>query len=321
MITLLAYFPGVASAAQITDRSVELGSSAPSASTTYDFTFTLPTTGTIIKSVEIKACQEAAGGCTAATGFSGTSATLGGQPTGMGDGTGWTETSTATALRIANATNATTPSGAATVSFASVQNPSTTGTFYLQITTFTSSDWTTGATDTGTIAASTATTVNVTASVNETLTFSIAGSPVTLGTLTTSAAGTDTSTFTVGTNASTGYSVTYAGSTLTSGSDTIDALAANSGSSAGTEQFGINLVANNGTPTVGSDVSGSGTGAAETNYDTANSYRFVSGEAIASASAATAENVFTVSYIANIATNTPAGAYSTDINYVATANF
>jgi hypothetical protein len=320
--TMLAYFPSVASAAQITARSVELGSSLASASTTYSFSFTLPSTATNIKSVEIKACQEASGACTAATGFSASSATMTGQPTNMGDATGWTETSTATALRIANATNSTNPSGSASVvNFASVVNPSTVGTFYLQITTFTSSDWTTGATDTGTIAASTAASVTVTANVNETLTFTVTDTAVALTpTLGSGTTGVGTSTMSAGTNASSGYTISYTGTTLTSGANTINAITTNgTGSTAGTEQFGLNLM-NNTTPNVGVDPTG-GTGTASANYNTADDFKFVSGETVAEAAAATDATAYTVSYIANITDSQAPGAYTANINYVATANF
>jgi len=319
--TILAYFPAVASAAQITARSVVLGNSAASASTTYSFTFTLPSTTTNIKSVEIKACQEASGSCTAATGFSASSATMTGQPTNMGDATGWTETSTATALRIANATNATNPSGSASVlNFASVQNPSTTGTFYLQITTFTSSDWTTGATDTGTIAASTADNVTVTATVNESLSFSVASNSVALTpTLGAGSTGVGTSTMSAGTNAGTGYSIRYTGTTLTSGGNTITAMAGGT-SSTGSSQFGINLK-NNTTPDVGAEATG-GSGTASAGYSSVDNFKFVpAGEQVAGAAGATDATSYTVSYIANIPTSQAPGAYTANINYVATANF
>jgi hypothetical protein len=319
--TMLAYFPAVASAAQITARSVTLGSSVASATTTYDFDFTVPTTGTEVDSVEIKACQEASGGCTAATGFDASSAALVGQPTGLGDGTGWTDSSTTTALRVANATNGTNPSGAATINFSGVVNPSSATTFYLQISTYASSDWTGTAIDTGTIAASTAASVTVTATVNETLSFTVTDNTVALTpTLGSGATGVGTSTMSAGTNASSGYTISYTGTTLTSGANTIDAITSNGvGSIQGTEQFGLNLM-NNATPNVGADPTG-GTGAAAANYNTADDFKFVSGETVAEAAAATDATTYTVSYIANITDSQAPGAYTANINYVATANF
>lgn len=321
--TMLAYFPAVASAAAITNRSVVMGSSAASASTTYDFTFTLPSTGTTIKSVEIKACQEASGSCTAATGFDASSATMTGQPTNMGDSTGWSETSTTAALRIANGTNATTPSGASTVSFAAVQNPSATNaTFYLQITTFTSANWTTGPTDTGTIAASTAGQITVNASVDETLTFTLTSATVALGSLTASSTGTGVSTMAAATNADSGYTISYKGATL-DGPTTITAMGTKAASSQNSKQFGINMALNDNPAVSGSAIPTGGSGIATTGqYDTANQYKFNTvGEAIAGATAPSDTTTYKVSYIANIDGSTPAGAYTTAITYTATANF
>lgn len=314
--TLLAYFPVVVSAAQITDRSVEIGSSLASASTTYQFTFTVPTS-TAIKSVQLAACQEASGGCTAVTGFSGASANLTGQPTNIG-ASDWVDESTATALKIKSATNTTSPSAGIVINFDTVTNPSSNGTYFFQITTYSDDAYTT-AIDTGTVATSTAAEVTVTAAVDETLTFTVTNTSVDLGTLTSSTTGSGTSNLLAGTNASSGYAITYTGTTLTSGSDTITAMAAATTSSQGSEQFGLNLK-DNATPNVGAEASG-GTGAAATGYATADNFKFASGDTVASASGASADTTYTVSYIANVASSTEAGTYTTTIDYVATAQF
>lgn len=320
---LVSYLPTVASAAPITGRKVVIGNSAASASTTYTFTFTVPTTGTAIKSAEFLACTSASGACTPAPGFSASASTLASQPTNMGSASGWTvNTATANSLRILNASNVTNPIGSQTVAFSGVVNPSAVNsTFYLRATTFSDSAWTT-AIDTGVIASSTAGVVNVTASVDETLTFTLGTTSVALGTIASGTTGSGTSTMTVGTNAASGYAVTYAAApTLTSGSNTITALAAKTASTQGQKQFGINLMANT-TPSIGAAVSGSGSGTVSTNYNTSNQFMFnVAGDTVATASAPTNNNIFTVSYIANVATDTAAGAYSTNINYIATANF
>src|SRR5579883_2620821 len=82
---VIALMTPMASAAQITGRTLTLGSSAASAATTYAFTFTVPTTGTIIKSFSADICTTASGTCTTPSGFSNSSSTLSSQPTGMGD--------------------------------------------------------------------------------------------------------------------------------------------------------------------------------------------------------------------------------------------
>src|SRR5206468_5130461 len=107
-----------ASAAQITGRKLTIGSGVPSAVTTYAFDFTVPTTGTIIKSLSADACTAAVGTCTTPSGFSVSGVTLTGQPTGLGDASGWTvNTATAGSLRLADSSDASTPSGAQHVSF------------------------------------------------------------------------------------------------------------------------------------------------------------------------------------------------------------
>lgn len=323
IITLLAaLIPASAFAAAITARSVTIGSSVASASTTYSFAFTVPST-TAVKSVAFLACTTASGTCTTPSGFSITGSSLSSQPTGLGSATGWSaNTATAGSLRITHATNSTAPSGSQTVSFSSVTNPSATNaTYFFRITTYSDSAWTTSI-DTGTVATSTAGQAQVTATVDETLTFTMAASSVPLGTLSSSVTASGTSTMTASTNAASGYAITVNGTTLQSGASSIAAITTAGGGNSvlNTSQFGINLMAN-ATPSVGTNVSGTGTGAAATNYNTADKFRFVTGETVASATAPTNSNTYTVSYIANIAGSTPAGSYSTLLTYVATSNY
>jgi hypothetical protein len=324
-VVIFASFSTPVGAAQITGRKVTIGSSVASASTTYTFNFTVPTTGTAIKSFAAQACDTASGTCTqsgAAAGFSSAGAgTLPSQPTGFGAASGWTSNVAATtALRALNASNATNPTGSQSISFQSVTNPSATNsTFYLRITTYSDSAWTTPI-DTGTVATSTAGQITVTASIDESVTFTLAAATVPLGTLTVATTGSGTSSMTASTNATSGYAITVNGTTLTSGANTIAALASPTASTLNTPQFGLNLMSNS-TPAVGTAVSGGGTGAAATGYNTANSFKFVSGDTVASASVPTNSNTFTTSYIANINGAAAAGAYSTLLTYIATANF
>lgn len=319
---LFAYFPAMASAAQITNRKVVIGNSAPSAVTTYNFTFTVPTTGTPIKSASFTACTTASGACTTPSNFSALAATLTSQPTGMGAAAGWTLSNTAGAFKLVNAANATNPSGSQTVNFTGATNPdSANATFFIRMATFSVADWT-GALDDGVVAASTAGVVTVNATVDETLTFTLAATTVPLGTINASTTGSGTSTMIVGTNGTYGYSVSYnPTATLTSGANTITALAAQTASQLGQKQFGINL-RDNATPNVGSDKTGAVGGTVAANYNTADSFMFnTSGDVVATASGPVNTTTYTTSYIANVTTDTAAGAYSTSINYIATANF
>jgi hypothetical protein len=317
---LMVYYPTVVSAAQITGRSVTLGSSVASANTTYSFAFTVPS-ATVLQSAEFAACTTASGACSTPAGFSASGSSLTSQPTNLGDASGWTvNTGTAGSLRLSKSGNVAAPTGSQTVSFSGVVNPSATNaTFFLRMTTYSDAAWTT-AVDTGTVASSTAGQITVTASVDETLTFTLASATVPLGSLTTSATGSGVSSMTASTNAINGYSITVAGTTLTSGANTITALASPTASSTNAKQFGINLMGNS-TPAVGSAVSGSGSGVPAAGYNTADLFKFVSGDTVASATAPTNSNTFTTSYIANIDGVTPPGNYSTVLTYVATANF
>ncbi len=168
--------------------------------------------------------------------------------------------------------------------------------------------------------------VNVTATVNPTLTFSLGSNTVALGTLTTSASGVGQHSLAVATNGSGGFAVTYNGATLTSGSNTIAAY----GSSAtapvnGTAGFGINLKANT-TPSIsGSANPVTNAGAtcnASTGYGTVNQFAFVASTTTTMASATAASDcTYHVSYAADISSVTPAGSYSTAITYIATGTF
>ncbi len=321
---LLSYFPNIASAAQITARKVVIGSSDAGANTTYEFTFTVPST-TVTKSASFTACTTASGACTPATGFADVNAsTLTGQPTNLGDAAGWAvDTATTGVLKIKKTGNlaAPTPATPTTVSFSNVKNPTATNsTFFIRIATFSDDAYTT-AIDTGVVAASTAGQIMVAANVDETLNFIINDATVDLGTLAKTITGIGTSSMVVGTNATSGYSLSYSGQTLTSGSNTINAMSSASASTTNSRQFGMNLMSNT-TPAVGVSVTGSGTGIPAVNYNTQDLFMFnVSGDVIATAAAATNDNTFTASYIANIDSSTAAGVYTTILTFVVTANF
>ncbi len=325
-----------ANAAPITGRSVVVSNSAGDATgVSYALTTAaLPTTGTPVKSAEIKFCTSLTGGCVTPTGFSASSSTLASQPTGLGAAAGWTvSAATPGSLRILNAANATNPSGAVTITWNSVHNPTTVNTtFYGVVTTYSDSAWTT-ALDTGSVALSTSTQIQVALAVNETLTFctgtsitgqncgTAAGSVVNLGAGSTSATATGTSILAAATNGNSGYTITVNGTTLTSGANTITALTAGGASAVGSKQFGLNLAGSNTTPVIGAAKTGTGTASAVTNYGTNDNFRFMTGDTIASVVGPTNANTFTVGYIANIDGLTPAGSYNTVLTYTATANF
>lgn len=169
--------------------------------------------------------------------------------------------------------------------------------------------------------------VSVSATVAQSLTFTISDNSIGFGPLSASAAryatgdtsGTGSETeahnLVVGTNAANGYTMTVNGATLTCsacGGATINAIGnTNSSSSVGTEQFGLRMTASGGSGTVSAPYAASGFA-----FDTA-----AFPDEVASASGATANTTYSVRYLANIASNTEAGSYSATLTYVATANF
>jgi hypothetical protein len=141
-----------------------------------------------------------------------------------------------------------------------------------------------------------------------------------LGELSKSQANTATSELVIATNAGFGYTITIAGTTLTSGNNIIDPLSGGGTSSPGTAQFGINLRANS-NPGIGADPSGPGIAAPTANYNIPNNFRFINPDVIVSGSGNTDNKKFTVSYLVNVAVNQPPGVYATTLTYIALANF
>lgn len=353
-VMAVSIIPTNVSAAQITGRKLTLGTSSPAASaatTTYTFDFTVPSTGTPIKSFDVTVCDLAAGTCAIPTGFSVTSATLASQPTGMGAGAGWTvSTATAGHLRILNASNATNPSGAQHIVFGNVQNPTTTNhTYFGRMTTYSDSAWTTSV-DAGTVAASTATQIILTGTMPESLIFCTGATIGTTGGVpdcSTATAGsvtfdrlfspTDTavalSQMAASTNAATGYNITVNGATLTSGSNTVTAMSTAGAGVRGTSQFGMNLRANTvatSTPAFGTDITPASNttnyrGQPLTGYGTIDSFKYVTGDSIANSGNSVLgpsdAQIYTVSYITNVNGAQPAGTYTATLTYICTATF
>ena len=131
-----------------------------------------------------------------------------------------------------------------------------------------------------------------------------------------------TSQMSVATNDGTGYNAFITGQTMTSGTNIIPALAAQTTSIPGTSQFGINLRANS-SPSVGSnpELGPVASGVPDANYNTPNQFRFVNGERVASAPISTGFNRYTISYLVNVAADQAPGLYATTLTYTAVASF
>lgn len=161
------------------------------------------------------------------------------------------------------------------------------------------------------------------------LTLSVMGGVTDLGVLSTGSAKTTTSTFSIKSYLASGYSAQIVGAPPTNSLPThpqLHALTTPTASSAGTEQFGINLVANTSPTTFGSAPvqvpdSTFSFGTAASGYNTANLYKYNSGDVIASSSQSSGETDYTISYIFNIGSLTPAGIYVYNGVIVATSTF
>lgn len=376
-ISLPGLLSGVANAANITSRSLTLqtgttpsdvnsdgiddGGSMPSGTANHLFTFTLPS-GSTVNSISFKYCTTAdidiGGTCTTPTGLDTTGASLG-ATTGVAAGFDTLNATTNGTPYLSSSGGVTTDGNPSTIRIDDIVNPDDTNcggdpncTFYVRITTYTSNNATTGATDAGTVAAATNTQIQLTGTMPESLIFCTGGtvsvngggipdcSTATSGDITFSQLFDPTSTtsatsqMAASTNANSGYSITVAGPTLTSGSNTIPAIGGTAtASSIGTGQFGMNLV-DNATPNIGSNVSpvpnGSNyMGKAKTNFGTADSFAFddAATNVIAASDngtgtgAPTDAQIYTASYIVNVSGSQPAGTYTTTLTYICTPTF
>lgn len=180
----------------------------------------------------------------------------------------------------------------------------------------------------------------ISATVDPSITFTLGTTAVSFGTITTgtgrwatsggggnasAALPTSAHQMTIATNAASGWSITYLGNTLTSGSNTIcqatdtpsngsDCVNAtdDSDGAPGTEQFGLSL-----------STDGNSTIPAGYLRDSAASFEFLHNTttSIISESVATNTETIDISYLGNIAGSTQAGTYNTTLTYIASATF
>ncbi len=161
------------------------------------------------------------------------------------------------------------------------------------------------------------------------LTFIVTGGSTDLGVLSTGSTTHATATFSVKSYLASGYVVKTAANPPTGSLPTnhqLSALASPTAASAGTEQFGMNLVANTSPATFGANPVQvpSGTfsfGAAAAGYNTTNLYKYVKGDTVAQSTKSSGETDYTISYIFNISNTTPAGQYQFNDVLVATSTF
>jgi hypothetical protein len=375
-IAVQAVPPQSASAAQITARKLTLqagttdtdadgipdGGSMPGGVVNHLFEFTLPTAGQDLGSIKFQYCTTAAavpGGidCNAPTGLSTATVALGAAtPAGLTAVTNPTANES-----VVSATSAITSygGGQATIRLDGVLNPSVKNqTFFVRISTYASLNGSGSPIDTGTVAASTADPIKLSGTMPESLVFCTgraitetnnvpdctSATPATIAfnqLFSPQSTSWATSQMAASTNAGSGYAITVNGPTLTSGSNTIAAVAAAPGdiSRPGIAQFGMNVALNDEPnlatpapvpasaaitlPTGGSlynarAVAPYGTGGAAA----AAIFKYVTGNTVAdSNSLASDPQVFTSTYMVNVPGSQPAGTYSTTLTYICTPTF
>ncbi len=166
----------------------------------------------------------------------------------------------------------------------------------------------------------------------------VTGGTFDFGTLSPSQTAVITTVFTVRNYLSSGYVVTVGGSPPHNGNYYLAALTSPTASSHGTEQFGINLVANNVPSPNGIGAFGAnpqqvpnasppfGFGTATNGYATANSFKFNQPanditDTVAQSLQSSGITQYTMSAIANINATTPGGAYGTSLFVNVTPTF
>lgn len=122
-----------------------------------------------------------------------------------------------------------------------------------------------------------------------------------------------------------GYNMILSGSAPRYSGRTLASPSSPTPSQAGTEQFGVNLVYNS-SPNVGADPvqvpdSSFSFGWPVANYLTPDEFMYQDGAIVASSNKSSGQTNYTLSMIANMADNTPAGKYTTDISVVVVSTF
>ncbi len=319
-------------AADLMPRRLTLSNSyGDAAGVSYQLAFTYATDDTL-GSVQIQFCTDGPLPFTACTAPSGFDASIALLATQTGE-TGFTTLGTAPSNEIimSRPPAAVTAGTASTYSFINMHNPSVDGPLYVRVLTFASSDASGPATDTGGLVLAINQRPTINAEVPPFLAFcigeSIAGldcgtatEPFSdvgnLGPLVTGAAQTQ---MLAATNGEDGYNLWVQGGTMTSGNNTIPAMAGGA-SNQGTSQFGINLRANT-NPVIGQNPGGPGSAAIDPAYNTPNQFRYQSGDALASIDVPDDYRKYTVSYIINVDANQPGGVYATTLTYICLGNF
>ncbi|MCA9334822.1 hypothetical protein KC953_01625 [Candidatus Saccharibacteria bacterium] len=333
---LLVFLVLVAPASAITrlqERSLLMYSSAPGATTSYKVSFGYLST-TAVGSIDMLVCYDPIPymPCVTPTGFDMSHATLSDQ---SGEGGFGITTQTTNHIILSRPPSMPVASGLSSYTLSGVVNPTDNGqSFSIRLRTHSTIDATGSQIDAGSVRGRvTNEGVVIETQVPPMLIFCLArqvddfctGTDDTyytdMGELSSDSTLTAQSQMAVGTNASGGFAITASGTPLAAGTNVIDSPDTPTESKKGTNQFGINLVANN-EPVVGEDPDGPFANAvASSDYSVPNKYKFVSGDVVAYSPNVSLMKKFTVSYIVNSSEDLRAGVYTTTITYLASGRF
>jgi hypothetical protein len=323
--------PSAADAAHLQQRELKLSNNLPNATgVDYAFSFGLATSGTV-GSIRLQLCENDPfidTACTPPPGLSVTSATLSSQA----GQTGFSISNLSTAnVEILTRAPQAAIAGNVSYTLSGITNPSTAETLYARLQTYDGTDATGSNVDEGALAWEIEDGLKVSTQVPPYLEFctgttisnfdcsTAAGDYLNFGELSSAVTRAASSQMMTATNAPNGYTIRLTGNTLTSNNNIIAPMT-NGNAQAGVSQFGINLRQNN-NPAIGQDPDGSNAAVPSPDYNTANNYRFGSGEVIAGAAGGTDYTKLTASYIVNIPRSQPAGDYISTITYICLANF
>lgn len=332
-IVISSVLPSAVGAEQLDIRTLQISDSTTGmTNVNYTFSFTTITAGAI-GSITFEACSnymyEPTDPCTPPPGFDASAALL----TAQAGTTDFAMDPATTASKIIISRPVATGGmpGPLAYEFAQVNNPTTVGSYYVRIATYASSNASGPELDYGIVVFATNLGIEITTEVPPYLLFctgitidgfncgTAEGSFISFGELSSSATRSATSQMLASTNAPYGYSITLAGTTMTAGNNVIPAMTGGP-SQPGTSQFGINGRAN-GIPGVGTDPIGPGLTNPNPAYNAPNSFRFKSGDIIASSGGTDDYRKMTVSYIVNAAAGQPPGRYVSTISYICLASF
>lgn len=332
VLVLFIFVSPVSAATRLTERGLFMQSSEPGVVTTYDVSFRYMTPA-VTGSVDMLFCIDPIPHhpCVTPPGLDVSGAVLSNQ-TGE---TGFAITSQSpNHLVLSRAPTMITPGNKSTYTFTNVTNPTDTEeSFSVRLRTHSTTDASGTQIDFGSVKGQVVNGVVIETQVPPMLIFCLAEEVdigcgdtndnyfTDMGDLTPQSTLTAQSQMAVGTNATAGFAVTVNGSPPAAGTNVVDTPTSPTESKQGSNQFAMNLVANN-APSIGADPEGTWANAIPSpEYGVANRYKYQAGDVVAYSPNVSLMKKFTVSYIMNSSPSLKAGVYSTTLTFIASGRF